>query len=75
MPSGWSSNLLWGCRDCGWMTGYSEVNLRLLTQALYNFRIADNPGVGRSLCFLLVLAPRSAKDRAEFVLLATSATR
>jgi len=27
-------NLLWGCGDCGWITGYSEVNLRLLTQAL-----------------------------------------
>jgi len=28
--------------DPGRITGYSEVNLRLLTQALYNFRMADD---------------------------------
>ncbi len=38
-------------------------------------RLLPNDGLTRRLCFLLVIAPRSAKDRAEFVLLATSATR
>jgi len=31
--------------DPGRITGYSEVNLRLFTQALYNFRIADDSSV------------------------------